>query len=89
LAKKRPAQSIQSFDEFLLKRDYIGVKTLLKLSKDFDDEDELAKTHWFAFCDFHLGEYRSALTKYEKIQAENPSNEIALNIGVCKFYLGM
>lgn len=89
LAKKRPAQSIQSFEEFLTKRDYVGVKTILKLSKDYDEEDDLNKAHWFAFCDFHLGDYKGALTKYEKIQSEAESNDVALNIGVCMFYLGM
>lgn len=82
-------KQIQSFEEFLVKRDYVGAKTVLKLSKDYDDEDESSKAHWFAFCDFHLGDYKSALDQYEKLYAQNKSNELALNIGVVMFYLGM
>lgn len=85
-AKKRP---IQTFEEFLTKRDYVGAKTILKLSKDYDDEDDREKALWMAFCDFHLGDYKSCLTQYEKIFSENESNEVAMNIGVCMFYLGM
>lgn len=86
MSKKKP---IQSFEDFLVKRDYIGAKTVLKLSKEYDDEDESDKAHWFGFCDFHLGDYKNCLKSYEAIHAANPSKDVALNIGVCMFYLGM
>lgn len=84
--KKR---QIQSFEEFLVKRDYVGAKTVLKLSKDYDEEDSKGKALWNAFCDFHLGDYKNCLTQYEKIYAEQESKDVQLNIGVCMFYLGM
>jgi intraflagellar transport protein 56 len=59
------------------------------LSKDIDEKNETEKDYWITFCDFHLGLYRDALSKYEKMYAINKSNEVALNIGVCMFYLGM
>jgi intraflagellar transport protein 56 len=84
--KKR---QIPTFEEFLIKRDYIGAKTVLKYSKDYDDEDETDKTHWLAFCDFHLGNYKSALDQYQKLYDDTPNKEVALNVGVCMFYLGL
>lgn len=86
IAKKR---QIQTFEEFLAKRDYVGAKTILKLSKDYDEEDDRDKALWMGYCDFHLGDYKSCLTQYEKIFSEGESNDVALNIGVCMFYLGM
>lgn len=86
LTKKK---QIQSFEEFLTKRDYVGAKTVLKLSKDYDDEDDESKAHWYAFCDFHLGDYKSALNQYEKLHEKLKTNDLALDIGVCMFYLGI
>lgn len=86
MGKKKP---IQSFEDFLVKRDYIGAKTVLKLSKEYDDEADSEKAPWFAFCDFHLGDYKNCLKNYEIIYAKSPSKDVALNIGVCMFYLGM
>lgn len=62
---------------------------MLKLSKDYDEEDSKGKALWNAFCDFHLGDYKNCLTQYEKIYAEQESKDVQLNIGVCMFYLGM
>lgn len=86
MGKKR---QIPSFEEFLLKRDYTGAKTILKLSKDYDEEDDKGKALWMAYCDFHLGDYTNCLTQYEKIYDATQSKDIALNIGVCMFYLGI
>ncbi|XP_049287602.1 intraflagellar transport protein 56 [Anopheles funestus] len=82
--------TIPSFEEFLLKRDYIGAKTVLQCSKDYDEVPEQLKQLWTGFCDFHIGEYKRALQLYEKIYAADGSlNDVALNICVCMFYLGM
>ena len=61
----------------------------MKLSKEYDEEDERGKSFWMAFCDFHLGYYKNCLTQYEKLFDATESKETALNIGVCMFYLGM
>uniref|UniRef100_A0A182T1G8 Tetratricopeptide repeat protein 26 n=1 Tax=Anopheles maculatus TaxID=74869 RepID=A0A182T1G8_9DIPT len=82
--------TIPSFEDFLLKRDYIGAKTVLQCSKDYDEVPEQLKQLWTGFCDFHIGEYKRALQLYEKIYAADGSlKEVALNICVCMFYLGM
>lgn len=62
----------------------------MKFSKDYDDIDENAKELWMAYCNFHLGDYKTALEEYEKIYEKHSDvKDIALNIGVCMFYLGM
>lgn len=72
-----------------MKRDYIGAKTVLKFSKDYDEEEEVDKIHWLAWCDFHLGNYKESMEQYEKLDAIQSSKEVAMNIGVCMFYLGI
>lgn len=42
-----------------------------------------------AFCDFHLGKYKNCLSQYKKIYSDSESKEVALNISVCMFYLGL
>jgi intraflagellar transport protein 56 len=86
-AKRR---QIPTFEEFLLKRDYVGANTILKYSKDHDETDENIKDLWMAFCNFHLGDYKLCLEQFEKMYEKNKDvKDIALNIGVCMFYLGM
>lgn len=73
-----------------MKRDYVGAKTILKYSKDHDETDENMKDLWMAFCNFHLGDYKTSMDQYEKMYEKNKDvKEIALNLGVCMFYLGM
>lgn len=64
---------------------------LHKFSGDDDDEEhQLAKEQWTAFCSFHLGDYQKALQEYKSIRDAEPATEdITLNIAVCMFYLGM
>lgn len=42
-----------------------------------------------AFCDFHLGNYKESLDQYQNLDAIKSNKEVAMNIGVCMFYLGM
>ena len=84
--KKR---AVPTFEDFLAKRDYVGAKTVLKLSKDYDDEDEQHKSYWLAYCDFHLGDYKNCLDQYLKLYSASQSKDVALNIAVSMFYLGM
>ncbi|CAO1326743.1 unnamed protein product [Diamesa hyperborea] len=85
--KKR---QIPTFEEFLQRRDYVGAKTVMKYSKDYDDEEETEKNLWMSYCDFHLGDYRKCLDEYEKVYDGNrDQKDIGLNIGVCMFMLGM
>ncbi|XP_055604983.1 intraflagellar transport protein 56-like [Uranotaenia lowii] len=86
----KSAATIPSFEEFLLKRDYIGAKTVLQCSKDYDEVADSLKELWVSFCNFHIGDYKEALEQYEKIyDADKSQKEVALNICVCMFYLGM
>ncbi|XP_065084670.1 intraflagellar transport protein 56 [Ochlerotatus camptorhynchus] len=81
---------IPTFEEFLLRRDYVGAKTVLQCSKDYDEVSELLKELWVAFCNFHIGDYKDALDQYEKIYSDDQTQkDVALNICVCMFYLGM
>lgn len=83
-------RAIPTFEEFLVKRDYVGAKTVLKYSKDYDDDDEQLKSLWIAFCDFHLGDYKKCLDQYQSMDSKSArSDEISLNTGVVMFYLGM
>ncbi|XP_055703170.1 intraflagellar transport protein 56 [Phlebotomus papatasi] len=88
--KKR---SLPQFDDFLLKRDYTGAKTLLEFTKPKDSPVDWNRELWGAFCAFHLGDYRKALEQYEVIRKGSkgavPANEVDINIAVCMFYLGM
>lgn len=89
IAAASKQRTLPTFEEFLNKRDYIGAKTVLNYSKDYDEESEELKSLWIAFCDFRLGEYKNCLDQYKKMQSAEKSDEIALNIGVVMFYLGM
>lgn len=72
-----------------MKRDYIGAKTVLQFSKDYDDIDSLLKRLWLAFCNFHTGDYKASSELYENILKDDDKNQtLKLNIGVCMFYLG-
>uniref|UniRef100_A0A8R1TIZ8 TPR_REGION domain-containing protein n=1 Tax=Onchocerca volvulus TaxID=6282 RepID=A0A8R1TIZ8_ONCVO len=80
---------IPELDEFLLKHDYIGAMSLIQFqSKDgnIDDMTEL----WLGHCAFHAGEYRKAISTYEKMLVKkNCSSEINVYIACCLFFLGM
>ncbi|EDS26880.1 conserved hypothetical protein [Culex quinquefasciatus] len=82
--------AIPSFEDFLVKRDYVGAKTVLQCSKDYDEVPDPLKELWVAFCNFHIGDYKEALQQYEAMHAKDRTEkEVALNICVCQFYLGM
>ncbi|XP_054729485.1 intraflagellar transport protein 56 [Anastrepha obliqua] len=87
LAKRLP----NSLEDFILNRDYTGARAFLEFSnEDEDDEQRLVTEQWIAFCSFHLGDYQQALQQYKIIRdAEPATDDIALNIAVCMFYLGM
>lgn len=94
-AKQESARSsanknkIPTFEEFLSKRDYIGAKTILQFSKDYDEIDGTLKKLWLAFCNFHIGDYKNAMEQYENILKIDETNQtLRLNMGVCMFYLG-
>ncbi|CAF4923359.1 unnamed protein product [Pieris macdunnoughi] len=80
-------------EDFLLKRDYSGAITMLEFLAHEGNTSEWVGV-WVAWCWFHLAEYRRALDKYlelrtrDKLDAKIADN-IALDIAVCYFYLGM
>ncbi|XP_046959830.1 intraflagellar transport protein 56 [Vanessa cardui] len=80
-------------EDFILKRDYTGAITMLEFLRH-DGNTDVWINAWTAWCWFHLGEYKRALDEYLEIKKrENltPSiaDNIALDLAVCYFYLGM
>uniref|UniRef100_A0A0A1X1Y2 Tetratricopeptide repeat protein 26 n=1 Tax=Zeugodacus cucurbitae TaxID=28588 RepID=A0A0A1X1Y2_ZEUCU len=81
-----------SLEDFIHKRDYTGARAFLEFSGEDEENEEqhLVKEQWIAFCSFHLGDYQQALQQYKSIRDAEPATEdIALNVAVCMFYLGM
>ncbi|KAG7302989.1 hypothetical protein JYU34_012995 [Plutella xylostella] len=86
-------KSFPELEDFILKRDYIGALTLLEFLKN-DGNTDIWLEVWAAWCWFHLGEYRSALEAYLRVQdrAEEEArvaDHLPIDIAVCYFYLGM
>ncbi|XP_038212035.1 intraflagellar transport protein 56 [Zerene cesonia] len=80
-------------EDFLMKRDYSGAITMLEFLAH-EGNTEVWVPVWIAWCRFHLGEYRRALDKYLEIRDRDNldsrvADNIALDIAVCYFYLGM
>ncbi|CAH0719555.1 unnamed protein product, partial [Brenthis ino] len=80
-------------EDFLLKRDYIGAITMLEFLKH-EGNTEVWVAVWTAWCWFHLGEYKKALHEYLEIKSRDKldpkvADNIALDLAVCYFYLGM
>ncbi|XP_050346449.1 intraflagellar transport protein 56 [Nymphalis io] len=80
-------------EDFILKRDYTGAITMLGFLKHDGNTDVWIKV-WTAWCWFHLGEYKRALDEYLEIKknenlTSNVADNIALDLAVCYFYLGM
>lgn len=84
--------TIPSFEEFIMKRDYTGAQTILEFSNFNEKSDVIClKDQWKGFCYFHLGNYQNALECYENIKKKmfGDPKDVTLNIAVCMFYLGM
>lgn len=95
--------ALPDFEEFLLRRDYTGARTLLEFqSLPGHSAEDVAL--WVAFCHFHLGDYARAMDQYVHIRDRAESTaaatmngagggivneQAALNAAVCMFYLGM
>ncbi|CAH1963049.1 unnamed protein product [Acanthoscelides obtectus] len=81
-------KSRSQFEDYLMKRDYMGAITLLEF-KGHLDKNPLAK-QWLAYCAFHRGDYKKALNTYQNLNKIDPDIEnLALNVACCYFYLGM
>ncbi|CAG9093505.1 unnamed protein product [Plutella xylostella] len=86
-------KSFPELEDFILKRDYIGALTLLEFLKNDGNKDIWLEV-WAAWCWFHLGEYRSALDAYLRVQGRaeeeaRVADHLPIDIAVCYFYLGM
>ncbi|GJQ73447.1 hypothetical protein Trydic_g13807 [Trypoxylus dichotomus] len=80
--------NIPEFEEFLQKRDYAGALTLLEF-KQFQ-EPSVNIDLWMAYCSFHKGDYKRALSIYQQLHSQNQETpDICLNLACCYFYLGM
>lgn len=88
------------FEEFVLRRDYTGARTVLEFHGLADHSAEVVEL-WSAFCNFHLGDYARALEQYQQLRADGgngggttttdgtTTGDAAINVAVCMFYLGM
>ncbi|XP_045535742.1 intraflagellar transport protein 56 [Papilio machaon] len=86
-------KNFPEFEDFILKRDYVGAITLLEFHKHEGREDVWLEV-WTAWCWFHLGDYRRALDLYLQLQdRDNLDTRIVdnlpIDLAVCYFYLGM
>ncbi|VDK74060.1 unnamed protein product [Onchocerca ochengi] len=80
---------IPELDEFLLKHDYIGAMSLIQFQSKDENIDDMTEL-WLGHCAFHAGEYRKAISTYEKMLVKkNCSSEINVYIACCLFFLGM
>ncbi|XP_075676699.1 tetratricopeptide repeat domain 26 [Dermatophagoides pteronyssinus] len=91
---KNKSNLIPTFDEFVAKRDYVGILTLIECNAGPDKNNIIQNELWRAFAHFRLGEYRKAIETYEKIKRNKESNNsqqisnVELLSCCCKFYLG-
>ncbi|XP_061377263.1 intraflagellar transport protein 56 isoform X2 [Danaus plexippus] len=86
-------RSFPELEDFILKRDYLGAITMLEFLRH-DGNTDVWVVVWSAWCWFHLGEYKRALDLYLEVEARNNledsvADNIALDLAVCYFYLGM
>lgn len=45
---------------------------------------------WIGYCAFHLGDYKRAMTIFEKLSLKtDPPNDVLVNLACCQFYLGL
>lgn len=75
---------VPTFEEFLLRRDYTGARTVLEYhdsnaSVHGDGSggggDDLKVDLWSAFCNFHLGDYARALEQYEQMRGDDGAHQ--------------
>ncbi|XP_026317759.1 intraflagellar transport protein 56 [Hyposmocoma kahamanoa] len=86
-------KNFPELEDFIVKRDYVGALTMLEFLKHEGNTDAWADV-WSAWCWFHLGDYMQALERYQRVQArekldERIADNVAIDIAVCYFYLGM
>lgn len=46
---------------------------------------------WIGYCAFHLGDYKRAMSIFEKLSMNNgvPPDDVMVNLACCQFYLGL
>ncbi|RVE48083.1 hypothetical protein evm_007270 [Chilo suppressalis] len=86
-------RNFPELEDFILKRDYMGALTMLEFLQH-EGKSEVWAEVWAGWCWFHLGEYRRALDQYTRVSAlpeldERIADNVAIDIAVCYFYLGM
>ncbi|XP_013142997.1 PREDICTED: intraflagellar transport protein 56, partial [Papilio polytes] len=86
-------KNFPEFEDFILKRDYVGAITLLEFHK-YEGREDVWLDVWSAWCWFHLGDYRRALDLYLQMQKRDNldtriSDNLPIDLAVCYFYLGM
>ncbi|XP_054257963.1 intraflagellar transport protein 56 isoform X2 [Macrosteles quadrilineatus] len=74
-----------SLEDFLQRRDYNGAITILEFDQSSGRGNEMTN-YWLGYCAFHLGDHQRALTVYQSLP---PSDDVAVNLACCYFFLGM
>ena len=71
------------FSTFLKKKDWIGALAILELEKHLEQKETKL---WSAYCNFHIGEYNSAITTYNSLlKKKNYNKEIHLYKSLCLY----
>ncbi|KAM3719016.1 Intraflagellar transport protein [Dirofilaria immitis] len=88
-SEQKTVAKIPEMDEFLLRRDYIGAMSLLQFQLKDGNTNNMVEL-WLGHCAFRAGEYRKAISIYEKmLNKKNCSPEVNVYIACCLFFLGM
>ncbi|CAA9994608.1 unnamed protein product [Nesidiocoris tenuis] len=82
-------KSLPSLEHFLSIRDYTGAISVLEFEQSTGRNTDMTD-RWLGYCAFHLGDYKRAMTIYERM-AHNvyPPDDLFVNMACCYFFLGL
>ncbi|KAJ3316098.1 Intraflagellar transport protein 56 [Boothiomyces sp. JEL0838] len=82
-------KKIPTLEAFIANRDYLGAITLLEFNKACG-ENTLENILWYAYAQFHLGDYRKAMETYQALLNDPKCDQVIhLYLACCYFFLGM
>ncbi|KAK3907924.1 Intraflagellar transport protein 56 [Frankliniella fusca] len=82
-------KNLPKLEDFLSARDYTGALTLLEFTQGSGKTDADSE-RWIGYCSFHLGDYKRAMSIYEKLSIKNDTaDDVWVNLACCQFYLGL
>ncbi|XP_034248854.1 intraflagellar transport protein 56 [Thrips palmi] len=82
-------KALPKLEDFLSARDYTGALTLLEFNQGSGKTDGNSE-QWIGYCAFHLGDYKRAMSIFEKLSLKgDPPDDVLVNLACCQFYLGL